>query len=245
MPAKTGSPPRVRPASLPRQVVDILGMKIISGEFDVGLTLPNEDDLCADLSVSRTVIREAIKILSDKGLIAVRPKVGTSVRPRSEWRLLDGDVLRWQYEAGPTRDFLYNVVEVRRTIEATASELAAQRASYDDLVLIEAAYARLAASVDDDEAYIAADLAFHESIFRACHNELLEQIAVTMRAALQSSRKITVQIPGGSRGSLPLHYAVVEAIVRRDPEAAREATHQLIERSVNDIEIILNHTRRT
>jgi GntR family transcriptional regulator, galactonate operon transcriptional repressor len=232
---------RPQSKSLSNQVVDIIGRKIASGELPVGETLPNEDQLAVELEVSRTVIREAVKILTDKGLVEVRPRIGTRVRPYNEWKLLDADVLRWQYESGPSREFLQNLITVRRSIEVTASEMAAEHATDDDLDYIKTCYAQLAGSVDDSGAYIEADLGFHESIYRACHNALLEQLAITLRGALKSSRKITVQIPGGSRDALPLHYAVLDAIVKHDVAAARTATHLLIDRSVHDIEIILNH----
>ncbi|MBZ0290914.1 MAG: FadR family transcriptional regulator [Anaerolineae bacterium] len=229
--------------SLSRQVVDVIGQKIVAGALPSGDTLPNEDELAASLQVSRTVIREAVKILADKRLVEVRTRVGTRVRPGTEWNLLDADVLRWQYESGPTRAFLHNVVEVRRAIEVAASELAALRATDADIAPIRACYEHLASSVQDDDAYIEADLTFHESIFRACHNELLMQLALTLRVALQSSRKITVQIPGGSLAALPLHFAVVDAIGRHDVQAAAAATHKLIDRSVYDIELILSHKK--
>lgn len=234
-----------RSKSLSRQVMDAIGQRIAAGELLPGETLPNESDLAASFDVSRTVIREAIKILADKKLVEVRTRVGTRVRPAREWDLLDGDVLRWQYESGPTRAFLQNVVEVRRSIEVTAAEMAARRATDEDIARIKACYERLAASLDDDRAYIEADLTFHESIFHACHNELLEQLAITLRLALQSSRKITVQVPGGSYEALPLHYAVVEAIVNHDVQAAHAATHKLIDRSVQDIDKILAHKKIT
>jgi len=231
-----------KPNSLSRQVVNIVGEKIVSGIFPIGETLPNEDDLQHELDVSRTVIREAIKILTDKGLLEVRTRRGTRVRPQTDWNLLDADILRWQYESGPTREFLNKIVDVRRSIEVTASELAAVRATEEDLRLIQERYEILEQSVDDSETYIEADLSFHESIFKACHNDLLEQLALNLRLALQSSRKITTQIPGSSREALPVHYAVVEAIMNQDVEAARIATHKLIDRSVEDIEKILKHT---
>lgn len=231
-----------RSTSLSRQVVNRLGERIVSGDIAVGDTLPNEDDLQKEFNVSRTVIREAVKILTDKGLLEVRPRRGTWVRPSEDWNLLDPDMLQWQYASGPTRDFLSKVSEVRRSIEVTASELAALRATQTDIDLIQRKYAALEESIGDSEAYIEADLSFHEAIFKACHNELLEQLALTLRIALQSSRKITTQVPGGVADSLPIHKKVVDAIVNRDPEEARTATNQLIDRSVADIEKILKNT---
>jgi DNA-binding FadR family transcriptional regulator len=224
-------PSALKSTSLTRQVVDLLGGRIVSGEAAVGETLPNEADLQAELDVSRTVVREAVKIL-------------TQVRPQEEWNLLDPDVLRWQYESDPSREFLRNVVEVRRAIEVSAAELAAQRATQADIQCIRERYAALAASTEEDERYIEADLRFHEAIFKACRNRLMEQLALTLRVALQSSRKITVQIPGSSAGALPLHLAVVEAIAGRDAGAARQATHRLIDRSAADIDAILSQREK-
>jgi GntR family transcriptional regulator, galactonate operon transcriptional repressor len=231
------------PNNLSHLVMNELGSRIVAGSLTAGETLPNEDVLTTELGVSRTVIREAVKVLSDKGLVEVRPRVGTRVRLPHAWNLLDPDVLRWQYEAGPTREFLSNVVEVRRSIEVTAAELAAVRATDGDVRLIEEVYALLAASVDDNDQYIEADLSFHESIFRACHNALLVQIAINLRIALQSSRKITVQSPNASREALPLHRGMVEAIIRHDPQAAKDATNRLIDRSVQDIDLILHRSK--
>jgi len=202
----------------------------------VGERLPTEEELQIELDVSRTVIREAIKVLSDKGLVMTRTRRGTRVQPTNEWNLLDPDMLRWQYENEPSRELLMNLIEVRRSIEVTAAELAAVRATNQEIQLIQDRYRDLADSVEDVEAYIEADLKFHEAICGACGNMLIEQLATTLRVALQSSRKLTVQIPDSSNDALPLHYAIVEAISEHDEESARQATHKLIDRSLEDIE---------
>ncbi len=229
-----------RAISLSRQVVNKLGEQIVSGQLAVGETLPNEDALQAELKVSRTVVREAVKILTDKGLIDVRTRRGTRVCPQKDWNMLDPDVLRWQYNSGPTREFLRNVAEVRRSIEVTAAELAATRATPADIEHIRACYKTLEATINDKESHIEADMHFHESIFAACHNELLSQLAINLRTALQSSRKITSTKPGWVHSALPLHEAVMEAIANRDVDAARQATYELIDRSVADIDLILS-----
>ena len=168
--------PAPKVISLSRQVINILGEKIVSGEFAVGENLPNEDELQTELDVSRTVIREAIKVLTDKGLLEVRTRRGTRVRPSADWNLLDPDMLLWQANSGPSREFLTKIVELRRSIEVSAAELAATRATDDDIATIKDQYEILAESVHDSDEYIDADVRFHESIFKACHNEFFEQL---------------------------------------------------------------------
>lgn len=227
--------------NLHRQVVDQIGLRIAKGEIQIGATLPNEADLSAELGVSRTVTREAIKVLVEKGLVVARPKVGTLVQPRRKWNQLDPDVLTWEYEVGPRDAFLLTLTEVRHIIEPAAARLAAERATEADIQAITASFDELERCADDDyiEQYIPADIQFHSSIVRASQNELLEQIVNTIRAALVSSRKITTQVPGGSRETLPLHYAVFDAIRQHQADAAYQAMRTLVDRAAADIHRVL------
>lgn len=226
--------------SLSRQVIDSLGLSIVRGDFQAGDALPNEADLSAGLGVSRTVTREAIKVLSEKGLVEARPKVGTLVLPRARWNQLDADILNWEYEAGPRDQFLVRLTEVRRIIEPAAARLAAERATDAEIAAIERDYQAMALCVDDINQYIAVDLQFHAHIVQASHNELLEQIVNTIRAALIASRKVTTQIPGGARAALPLHYAVLNAIRQHEPAQAEDAMTALISRAFADIQHIIS-----
>ena len=207
----------------------------MSGELQPGDLLP-EAELIAELDVSRTVLREAIKVLGAKGLVEARPRIGTRVSPRSHWRLMDPDVLAWQSEDGLDELFLRNLAEVRLVIEPAATRLAAIRATEEQIALIKEAYAQMEAHVVHSEAFIAADMQFHYGILDACHNEILEQISYTIGEALEISRKVTVEVPGSSAAHLPLHKAVVEAISERDGDAAEDAMKALIERVQSDIE---------
>lgn len=225
--------------SLHHQVVNEIGMWIIRGTINPGELLPNEDTLCDQLGVSRTVVREAVRVLVSKGLVQPRPRVGTIVCPRRTWNLLDEDVLRWEYETGPSPAFLRNLVEVRQTIEPAAAQLAALRATTEERAAIQAAYTALAETVDDPTAYIQTDMDFHAAIFSACHNELLEQLARTISMALRASRRTTVQLPHGARETLPMHEDVMQAILRHDPERAFEAMSIIIARAAADIERVL------
>ncbi len=95
-------PTTLNPDRLFGQVAQKLAVAIISGDIGAGALLPNEDDLRADISVSRTAYREAVKILTAKGLVEARPKSGTRAAPRERWNLLDRDVLAW-YATSPDR----------------------------------------------------------------------------------------------------------------------------------------------
>src|SRR5438128_7743542 len=115
--------------SLHDRVVHAIGRKILGGELPPGALLPAEPELGA----SRTVLREAIKVLAAKGLVEARPKIGTRVRPRDAWNLLDPDVLSWQREGTAPVAFLRKLTEVRRIVEPAAAELAGERATARDV----------------------------------------------------------------------------------------------------------------
>jgi GntR family transcriptional regulator, galactonate operon transcriptional repressor len=217
------------------ETVHEIGRRIVGGELEPGDLLP-EAELIAELGVSRTVLREAIKVLGAKGLVEARPRIGTRVRERNRWWLMDPDVLAWQSETGLDELFLRNLAEVRAVIEPAATRLAAMRATEEEIKYIEEAYEQMEAHVVHSEAFIAADMQFHFGILAACHNEIMEQLNVTIGEALEISRKVTVELPGSSTAHLPLHKAVVEAIREHDADAAETAMNELIERVQSDIE---------
>src|ERR671936_329887 len=133
-------------------VVHEIGVRIVRGELKPGDTLP-DNGLADEPAVSRTVLREAIKVLAAKGLVESRPKIGTRVRPRRDWNLLDPDVLAWQIEAGPDAHFLGQALELRRMIEPAAPRLAAKRAAPEQVAALYDAYEAMAAAGDDLDAF--------------------------------------------------------------------------------------------
>src|ERR687885_155517 len=141
-------------------VVHEIGVRIVRGELEPGDTLP-ENGLLDEPGVSRTVLREAIKVLAAKRLVESRPKTGTRVRPRRDWNLLDPDVLAWQIEAGPDADFLGQALELRRMIEPAAARLAAERATDGQIAALRRAYKGMAAAGDALDAFMEPDLRFH------------------------------------------------------------------------------------
>ena len=209
-------------------VVHEIGVRIVNGDLQPGETLPDNGFLI-DADVSRTVVRETIKVLAAKGLVESRPKVGTRVRPRRDWNLLDPDVLAWQIEAGPDAGFLEQALELRRMIEPAAVRLAAERASESQIATLYEAYEEMLAAGDDLDAFMAPDLRFHSLLLEACGNELLEHMSeiftVVLRTVFAYSSSSSRSYPRAARR----HQAIVKAIEARDPDAAEQAVLRLID----------------
>ena len=227
------------PSSIHEQIVRHIGMSILKNDFAPGQTLPGEIELCAQLAVSRPILREAMKVLTAKGLVESRRKTGTRVRPREAWNLLDSDVLAWQCEATPNETFLRNLCEIRLAIEPMAARLAALRATDEQIAALEAWYRRMQRTIHESEAFIGADLQFHALLLAAAHNELLQQMSNTVSAALRTSRVFTTQLPGASEAAMPLHLAVVEAIQARNAPLAHAAMEHLVNQASHDVDRVL------
>ena len=215
-------------------VVEELGHRIIGGTYQPGDTLPNEDALCREFDVSRGVLREATKVLIQKGLIRLRPKVGTQVQSRKHWNLFDADVLIWKLEMGDKFEFLKNVSEVRRILESEAAKFAAERAGEEDILEIQSCYEDMEEALRsetkyDYEQYLEIDMTFHSAILEACHNELLAQIGYTMRQAVHTARQMDIRDIEIQRDSLAFHSAMLTAIINRDPDAAYQAAQELFD----------------
>jgi GntR family transcriptional regulator, galactonate operon transcriptional repressor len=231
----------VRRNRLHDQVVRQLALRILRGEQLIpNIDYPTEADLCAELKVSRTVLREAIKVLEAKGFVEVRPKIGVTISPRDEWNLLDSAVLEWQSQILPDKDFMRDLLEFRRAVEPVAAELAARRATLEQIGNLFNCLNKMEALVESRQDFIKADLEFHGTIFAACHNELLQRVNVTVHGALRTSRVITTGLPGRSVAALGMHRDVANAIRARDPLAAHFAMDSLISRTALDIEALLH-----
>jgi DNA-binding FadR family transcriptional regulator len=208
------------------EIVHEIGVRILSGDLKPGEALSAEDGLSGDVAASRTVLREVVKVLAAKRLVESRPKTGTRVRPRSDWNLLDPDVLAWQLEAGPTREFLDDALELRQLIEPAAARLAAGRATDADIAALEEAHAAMS-KAKDLNARIEPDVRFHSILIRAANNELLERLSPIVSAVLRMIFMVSSR-PQAFARALPLHWAIIEALRVRDPELAEAATLRLL-----------------
>ena len=230
--------------NLREQVLNAIGSRIISGELSPGDVLPKEDTLSEQYGVSRTVIREAVKGLAARGLVESRPKVGTIIRPRGDWQMLDPSVLEWVASSKPDSEFMLSLAEVRQAIEPPMSALSARKATDEDIERIQNAYEGLeAVEESDDEGWARADLEFHTSIVGACHNEFLAYIVRAIRKPLYSRRLINASLASLMKPEdvvepyesprdevLGRHKALADAIAQRDPEAAERASCLLMSR---------------
>lgn len=216
------------------QVAQKLAVAIISGTFEAGDLLPNEEALRSEISVSRTAYREAVKVLTAKGLVESRPKSGTRVAPRDGWNLLDPDVLSWHFEADPNETFIRDLFELRRFVEPSAARLAALRRTPADLIRIETAYRGMTANPPYAEATIRADIAFHEAVFTAAQNSTLQCLASVVAATIQWSLLLK---SSDDReyfvASLGDHERVLDAIIRRDGDLAAARMTALVIDSLN------------
>ncbi|HWL82539.1 MAG TPA: FadR/GntR family transcriptional regulator [Roseomonas sp.] len=213
--------------TLSDHLVDDLGRKIVQGLLRPGDSLPSEDVLLARYGVSRTVLREALQVLAAKGLLDARPRRGTTIRPRADWSQLDPQLLHWHGELPADDPALQQLMEVRRIVEPPAAALASQRATAADRARIAAAYAAMEAAGDNLEAFIQADLEFHTAVLEASGNQFLIPIVHAIRTTLLASLHVTnTEAEQNQRVSLPLHAAILRAILEGDHEGAAAAMQQ-------------------
>lgn len=224
--------------------LDFLGEAIVAGRYAVGASMPPEPVLCEQLGVSRTVIREAVKSLIAKGMISTGPKVGTRVLPRDTWNWFDPDVIVWQSKIGLTAEFLRDLQDLRRLIEPAAVRMAAQRATPGNIAEIEAAYEGMRCAVYEGGDYVTFDLRFHQGLLKACQNRMLIQMNKALSALLRTSFEISTTRPDGPLNSLPLHRAVLDAVIAKDPVKAEKAILVLIDGAHDDIEQVLARRNR-
>jgi len=210
-------------------VVEEIGHQIMQGHYGIGDVLPTEDRLSEEMQVSRGVLREAIQVLAQKGLVQTRPRVGSQVLPRKNWNLFDPDVLVWRLQIEDKTTFLKDVTEVRRLIESEAAKQAARRATAIEISEIKSILNQLKEMLNDQttykyDAYLALDIRFHTMILEASHNDLLAQIGRTIRDAVHQARQIDTSDVVVQKESWPYHAAIAEHIEKKNPEAAYAAS---------------------
>lgn len=177
--------------------------------------------------VSRTVLREALRTLTSKGLIESRPRVGTRVRPKNAWNLLDADVLDWYSRVAEPMAFALKLQEMREMIEPYAAGLAAASHTDETFDALATAHAAMVAARNVDE-WVRADLQFHLSVLAACSNELLIPLGTLIERTLEAQLRLNAKRADVFNASLAEHSAVLEAIRERDAAAAREAMAGLL-----------------
>jgi len=216
-------------------VAATLGREIVAGVYPPGSLLPNVPEVCERFGVSRTVLREAYNLLAGKALIAARPKVGTRVRPRSEWQIFDPDVLAWHLEAGPGEAFIADLFVLRQIVEPAAAALAAEGHVTGTIEQIAEAFGRMERFRDGQSGLIEADLDFHMAILGATSNPFLKALGGLIHASLQCSFRFSWE--GAARiqdDRLRQHKLVLDAIQEGAPSRARRRMSELLRDSLDD-----------
>jgi DNA-binding FadR family transcriptional regulator len=209
------------------QVVQELGRRIAGGHYPPGTVLPPEEELCVALGVSRTALREAMRVLAGKGLLEARPRVGTRVRPSMLWNQLDPDVLAWRCASTPDALLLEQLTEMREIIEPAAAQRAARNRTPEQMQQIDAALAAMAAARRIGQ-WVQADVEFHRAVLSATGNALLMSLASLIAAALESLLHVSARRASDFRLGLPEHVRVRDAIQRGDTQAAMQAMQLLL-----------------
>ncbi len=207
-------------------MLDVIGRAIVIGEYD-DVAFPTEAELARAHGVSRSVTREAVKMLTAKGLLSARPRQGTIVQPATSWNLFDSDVLHWLLERKFSVELLRDFNQLRVAIEPEAAALAAAAATDAEQSAIGAGLARMVAAEAGADDTLAADIAFHVAVLEASRNPFYKQFRGMVASALATSIRYTNRINGRS-ASIAAHRAVYDAIVRRDSAGARSAMRGLI-----------------
>lgn len=228
--------------SMPQQLARELGRRIVAGSIETGTMLDDENALAERYEVSRVVVRDAVKILVGKGLLDVRRGIGTRVRPRDRWIMLDDDVLAWHLSAPPSASFLSQLMELRLAIEPKAARWAAERATNEDILEIEKALKGMEDASDSSESFIIADARFHKAILRAARNEFLSGLEGVIYSALLVSVRITNKDPRSNGASIPFHRDVYKAIADHNGDLAEELTHKLLSDASRRLKSKFNRT---
>ncbi|WP_366658450.1 FadR/GntR family transcriptional regulator [Fodinicurvata sp. EGI_FJ10296] len=211
------------------RVVRTIGEDIVAGHYPAGEPLPPEPDLMIRLGVSRTAIREAIKVLAAKGLVQSRPKTGTRVRMRDDWNLLDPDILSWHAVRSTDSRWFEEMVALRIMIEPQAARIAAINATAADLSAIRMESDAMAEAVNDPDTYYLHDVRFHKALLTATGNRFLICMAPMVEALLSGSFSVQRRSLIPPSEGVILHDAISDAVIARDPDRAEAAMLKIIE----------------
>lgn len=219
----------LRPSrNLTGRIVHDLGQAIVTGKFTRDAPFPVEAELCRQFGASRTVVREAVKMLTAKGMLRPRQRAGTVVQPEDSWNLHDPDVLKWLLEREFSLELLIDFTEMRMSIEPRAAGLAAYSATGPQRRAILHAIDRMFAAEKGDDDPLESDIAFHTAVLHASNNRFMRQFTDLSETTLRFSIRRTNAYKGVSTPSASDHNVVAQAIVRGEAEAAAKQMNLLI-----------------
>ena len=223
-----------------KNIIELIARKILEGKLKTNEVLPNEIDFSAQLGVSRTMIRDVLKSLEEKGLIERKTNVGTRVLSIHSWNLLDPEILQWSSGILTQSRFLLSLLELRLIVEPQAAALAAIRANDSDLMDIRGNFARML-DVETETGQITlnteADIDFHRAIIKASGNLFLSQLGGAIQGALHHTIYLSNKANIDHRASLECHRRVLFAIENRNSEDAYAGMCCVLRNTINDLKL--------
>jgi DNA-binding FadR family transcriptional regulator len=211
------------------RIARAIAMEILGGVLKPGDRISGEEESLERFGVSRTVLREAVKILDAKGFVTAKPKVGTRVRDRQNWNFLDPEVLVWRIAVGLDADLLQTLREARLAVEPFAARLSAQRASLSDLAEMEASVRLMDEAVRNRTLFAAADLRFHRAVAASTGNFLLGSFSSIVEIALVCATLLLPLEDESLRSeAVHRHAELLEAIVDHDGDRASQLMSAMI-----------------
>lgn len=238
-------------------VAHAIGLRIVAGDPPPGSILPTEHRLCAEIGVSRAALREGFRLLSARGMILGRRKVGTIVRPKSDWNMLDASVLAWHLEQEPTESFIDGLFEARGIVEPAAAAMAARRATPAEIAVIRTAFqdmvvaqgapagnpanaAKTGKEAEDIDETVGADLRFHKAILAAAGNHFLATFGALIGSSLIASFRLNWRAHHSApEVSLSRHEDVLTAIAAQDAARAEDRMRVLLSTARQDARMAL------
>jgi DNA-binding FadR family transcriptional regulator len=236
------------PEKLHDRVTRALALEVLEAERDSReLVFPNEADLCLQLGVSRSILREAVKVLADKGMVEVRQRVGTRAKPRSSWNQLDPDILDWWAELGANPRLFRELCDVRLAIEPTVASLAAVRGSEKEIDAIERCLIEREAKLNDANQAIAVKLEvdFHAAVLAACHSPLMQHLSRVIRRNLGTLLSFTTGQHTAEVLETVLHRQLYEAIRAHDSKNARAVAEKMVAMAMQTVEQACKQAKTT
>lgn len=216
------------------QVAVQIETRILRGELRSGDRLPTERELAEQFHVSRTAVREAMKILAQKGLVDMRPGRGTIVIDGAHEAMQDSIGLVMKLKLGEVGGS-DNLVEVRGILETEIAALAAVRATDKEIAAMREAIATMDENLNNADAFIAADNRFHEALAQATQNALIMILINSIVNLLSEQRKQVFQVEGGPQRGQIHHKRILDNVIRREPEAARAAMRSHLQQVREDV----------
>lgn len=218
-------------SSLADKTAQLILDAIVEGRLRPDQPFPSQYQLCESFGVSRTVVREATQILVSKGILDVKHGKRITIRPATHEQISQSLALTFRRRGVTPLD----VLELRKAIEVEAAGMAAERATEEDIAIMEETISRMSGNLDSEKGYVEADVDFHSALFAAAKQPAFELLLVSLNEFLIESRKRSYRGRGPTERALHAHRHILDAILGRDVEAAKQEMRRHLEETESDL----------